>query len=161
MHPTDFTDLSGIAFAHALRIALAAKSKLHLLHVAQHDTGGALAFPHVRRLLVQWGLTDEEDPPWVVATKLGIEVPVHTAVVVDEFGTFQGIVTRTDLLETVAGDLPKIDVPARPKITQREDGSYLIDAFVPVLRCDAAHRNGRGALWRLHDLGGFRPCAAT
>jgi putative hemolysin len=35
------------------------------------------------------------------------------------------------LLETVAGDLPKIDAPKRPKITQREDGSYLIDASVP------------------------------
>jgi putative hemolysin len=60
------------------------------------------------------------------------QTPVHTAIVVDEFGVLQGIVTRTDLLETVAGDLPKIDVPARPKVTQREDGSYLIDAFVPL-----------------------------
>jgi CBS domain containing-hemolysin-like protein len=59
------------------------------------------------------------------------KTPVHTAIVVDEFGALQGIVTRTDLLETVAGDLPKINVPAQPKITEREDGSYLIDAFVP------------------------------
>ena len=59
------------------------------------------------------------------------KTPVHTAIVVDEFGALQGIVTRTDLLETVAGDLPKIDAPARPKVTQREDGSYLIDASVP------------------------------
>ena len=59
------------------------------------------------------------------------KTPVHTAIVVDEFGALQGIVTRTDLLETVAGDLPKIDAPKRPKITQREDGSYLIDASVP------------------------------
>ena len=61
------------------------------------------------------------------------KTPVHTAIVVDEFGALQGIVTRTDLLETVAGDLPKIDSPARPKVTQREDGSYLIDAFVPFV----------------------------
>jgi putative hemolysin len=59
------------------------------------------------------------------------KTPVHTAIVVDEFGSLQGIVTRTDLLETVAGDLPKIDAPVRPKVTQREDGSYLIDASVP------------------------------
>jgi len=59
------------------------------------------------------------------------KTPVHTAVVVDEFGAVQGIVTRTDLLETVAGDLPKIDAPPRPKVTRREDGSYLIDASVP------------------------------
>jgi putative hemolysin len=59
------------------------------------------------------------------------KTPVHTAIVVDEFGALQGLVTRTDLLEAVAGDLPKIDSPARPKVTQREDGSYLIDAFVP------------------------------
>jgi putative hemolysin len=59
------------------------------------------------------------------------KTPVHTAIVVDEFGALQGIVTRTDLLETVAGDLPKIDAPPRPKVTQREDGSYLIDASVP------------------------------
>jgi putative hemolysin len=59
------------------------------------------------------------------------QTPVHAAVVVDEFGAIQGIVTRTDLLETVAGDLPKIDAPARPKVTKRDDGSYLIDASVP------------------------------
>jgi putative hemolysin len=56
--------------------------------------------------------------------------PVHTAIVVDEFGALQGIVTRTDLLETVAGDLPKIDAAAQPKVTHRQDGSYLIDASV-------------------------------
>ena len=59
------------------------------------------------------------------------KTPVHTALVVDEFGALQGLVTRTDLLETVAGDLPKINAPARPRVTQREDGSFLIDASTP------------------------------
>jgi nucleotide-binding universal stress UspA family protein len=74
LHPTDFSELSGLAFVHALRIAVAARSKLHLLHVMAHDTGGGSAFPHVRELLVQWGLAGEDDPPSVIANRLGIEV---------------------------------------------------------------------------------------
>ena len=74
VHPTDFSDLSAAAFAHALRIALAARCRLHLLHVSQYDTAEALAFPHAQRLLAQWGLSDYDDPPWVIASKLGIEV---------------------------------------------------------------------------------------
>jgi CBS domain containing-hemolysin-like protein len=91
------------------------------------------------------------------------KTPVHTAVVVDEFGSLQGIVTRTDLLETVAGDLPKIDAPVRPKVTQREDGSYLIDASVPfseVMQLVGAHEAPAGdyvtlagfILSQLHEL---------
>jgi nucleotide-binding universal stress UspA family protein len=74
VHPTDFSDLSATAFAHALRIALAARCKLYLLHVSQYDAAEALAFPHALRLLTQWGLSREDDAPWVVAGKLGIEV---------------------------------------------------------------------------------------
>jgi nucleotide-binding universal stress UspA family protein len=74
VHPTDFSDLSAAAFAHALRIALAGRSKLHLLHASQYDAAEVLAFPHARDLLVQWGLAEADDPPWDIATKLGIEV---------------------------------------------------------------------------------------
>lgn len=74
LHPTDFSDLSAAAFAHALRIALAANSKLHLLHVEPHNTCGPQAFPQVRQLLVQWGFAEENEPPWVIANRLGIEV---------------------------------------------------------------------------------------
>ncbi len=91
------------------------------------------------------------------------KTPVHAAIVVDEFGALQGIVTRTDLLETVAGDLPKIDAPARPRVTQREDGSYLIDASAPfsdVMQLIGAREAPSGdyvtlagfILARLHEL---------
>jgi nucleotide-binding universal stress UspA family protein len=74
LHPTDFSDLSGLALAHALRVALAARSQLHLLHIAQREPEGTQAFPQVRRLLVQWGLAGADDPPWVVSEKLGLVV---------------------------------------------------------------------------------------
>src|SRR5437899_6904833 len=74
VHPTDFSDMIAAAFSHALRMALAARSKLHLLHVSQYDANEALAFPHAQRLLAQWGLSHEDDPPWTIASKLGIEV---------------------------------------------------------------------------------------
>jgi nucleotide-binding universal stress UspA family protein len=75
VHPTDFSDLSGRAFAHALRIALAARSTLHVLHVAERDNDDEVtAFPHVRQILTQWGLIEENDTPQAVAAKLGINV---------------------------------------------------------------------------------------
>src|SRR5262245_48840380 len=73
MHPTDFSDLSSKAFAHALAVALATRSRLHIVHVDRYDTG-TLAFPHVRHLLVQWGLAESDDPPREISDKLGIEV---------------------------------------------------------------------------------------
>jgi nucleotide-binding universal stress UspA family protein len=74
LHPTDFSDLSGSALAHALRIALAAKSKLDIVHVTQHEADVALAFPPAQRLLAQWGFCDDSDSPSAIARKLGLAV---------------------------------------------------------------------------------------
>jgi len=60
------------------------------------------------------------------------KTPVNTAIIIDEYGTVQGIVTRTDLLEAVAGPLPDVDAKPEPKMSRREDGSFLIDAATPV-----------------------------
>jgi putative hemolysin len=58
--------------------------------------------------------------------------PVNTAVIVDEYGTIQGIVTRTDLLEAVAGDLPDVDIEPNSKVTRGEDGALLIEGSMPI-----------------------------
>ena len=60
------------------------------------------------------------------------KTPVHSAVIVDEYGSIQGIVTRTDLLEAVAGDLPNISAEPEPKVERRDDGAFLIDATIPI-----------------------------
>ena len=57
--------------------------------------------------------------------------PVHMAAVVDEYGSLEGVVTQTDLLEAIAGDLPD-GVQKEPEIVKREDGSFLLDAAISI-----------------------------
>jgi putative hemolysin len=53
---------------------------------------------------------------------------LHMAIVVDEYGATQGIVTIADIIEAVAGALPEpggeLEVAS---MVQRDDGSWLID----------------------------------
>jgi putative hemolysin len=56
----------------------------------------------------------------------------HMAMIVDEYGTIEGLVTLTDILEAVVGDLPSVGDRDEPKILQREDGSWLVDGLLPV-----------------------------
>lgn len=56
--------------------------------------------------------------------------PVQMALIVDEYGAFRGVVTQTDLLEALAGDIPDADDEAA--VTRREDGSFLVDATLSI-----------------------------
>jgi nucleotide-binding universal stress UspA family protein len=74
LHPTDFSEGSKIAFYHALKAALTAKSKLTLLHVSSDDPRAAWSgFPGVRETLEQWGLLPPGSPKHAVA-ELGMNV---------------------------------------------------------------------------------------
>ncbi len=55
---------------------------------------------------------------------------IRIAVVVDEFGTVQGLVSMKDLFEAMVGDLQEA-AEEDAEIVEREDGSYLIDALIP------------------------------
>ena len=52
---------------------------------------------------------------------------VHMALVVDEFGSVEGLITLNDLLKGIVGDIPGIDEDDEPKATVRDDGTWLID----------------------------------
>jgi putative hemolysin len=54
------------------------------------------------------------------------------AVVLDEHGTLQGIVTPTDILIGIAGDLPEREGDEEPSAVMRGDGSWLLDGQMPV-----------------------------
>ncbi|MDP3870729.1 hemolysin family protein [Phenylobacterium sp.] len=64
--------------------------------------------------------------------------PTHMAFIVDEFGSLEGVVTPTDLLEMIAGDFNESHDEPEARILRREDGSYLVD--------------GRSDLFELGDI---------
>jgi CBS domain containing-hemolysin-like protein len=58
-------------------------------------------------------------------------VPIELAVVVSEYGGCEGIVTRTDLLEAIAGDLPEQPGEA-PELTTLADGALAFDGTLAL-----------------------------
>jgi CBS domain containing-hemolysin-like protein len=56
----------------------------------------------------------------------------YIAVVVDEYGVIQGLVTLNDILEAVVGSIHTGNEPLDPQATQRSDGSWLIDGMLPI-----------------------------
>lgn len=57
---------------------------------------------------------------------------MHFAVIVDEYGDVQGIVTLNDIMEAIVGDVPSLGEETEPQAVQREDGSWLLDALTPM-----------------------------
>ncbi len=51
----------------------------------------------------------------------------RVAVVLDEYGTVEGLLTLTDILEALVGDMPVGDLEDEPAAVQRSDGSWLLD----------------------------------
>ncbi|MCR6732883.1 MAG: hemolysin family protein [Afipia sp.] len=61
------------------------------------------------------------------------ESPVHMGLVHDEYGTFQGVVTNADILESIVGSFHTEEGPAEPAFVKRDDGSFLISGWMPAL----------------------------
>jgi putative hemolysin len=59
------------------------------------------------------------------------ESRTHFAMVIDEFGSIEGLVTMNDLLEAIVGDLASGASSEHGEIVKREDGSSLVDGLIP------------------------------
>lgn len=71
----------------------------------------------------------ENNSPYQMMEKFR-QTKVHSAFIVDEYGTLQGMITLNDILEAIVGDLPE-QGDDDYEITERKDGSFLIDAQLP------------------------------
>ncbi len=56
----------------------------------------------------------------------------HIALVVDEFGGLQGIVTLNDVMMAIVGNLPEREQRHDPKSVLRQDGTWLVDAMLDI-----------------------------
>ena len=78
VHPSDFSQASRVAFAHALKIALQSKAELEIVHVDRHRSGNEndvhwTDFPGVRATLARWNILPAAAKPEDVA-KTGLRV---------------------------------------------------------------------------------------
>jgi putative hemolysin len=83
---------------------------------------------------------------------------VHMAMVVDEYGSIEGLITLNDILEALVGDIPALDEPNEPKAIPRKDGSWLVDGYLSaeefkeVLNIEKLPGENKG---NFNTIGGF------
>ncbi|MBW7903268.1 MAG: HlyC/CorC family transporter [Rhodocyclaceae bacterium] len=81
------------------------------------------------------------------------------ALIVDEYGEVQGLVTLTDVLSSIVGELIEPEAPEDRDIIQRENGSWLVDGDVGIERLkselDIADELPGEEENNFHTLGGF------
>jgi nucleotide-binding universal stress UspA family protein len=73
-HPSDFSQASELAFAHALAIALMRKTKLVIMHARHGEREDWSKFPAVRKTLARWQVLKPGSHPAEVFRELGVEV---------------------------------------------------------------------------------------
>ena len=97
-----------------------------LLDWVRDPAGRELAQRAVAPLVVQ------ETTTVLRLVELFREAAVHLAVVVDEHGSIEGIVTSADVLQAIAGELPETGDTGAPEAVRRADDSWLLDGRITI-----------------------------
>ncbi|HEX2277554.1 MAG TPA: hemolysin family protein [Candidatus Tectomicrobia bacterium] len=114
--------------------------------VAQGSLDDVLGVVHAKELLLPLLRGEPLDltavlrqPLYVPESMRALEVlelfkqsATHIALVIDEYGGVQGLVTPSDILEAIVGDLPEPGEQVDPLAVQREDGSWLLDGMLSI-----------------------------
>lgn len=84
------------------------------------------------RPLLQRPLMVPESLPALRLLERFKQTGMHLALIIDEYGGVEGLVTINDILEAIVGDVPDLNEPEEPLAVKREDGSWLIDGLIPI-----------------------------
>ncbi|MBS1205042.1 MAG: hypothetical protein H6R25_1941 [Proteobacteria bacterium] len=104
---------------------------VHVLDLLQQSLRGeALDL----KALIRQPLVFPETLPLLQALEQFRNARTHFAFVVDEFGSVEGIVTLSDVMETIAGNLPNEveEIDARHDIQKNSDGSWTANGHMPL-----------------------------
>jgi putative hemolysin len=88
--------------------------------------------PYDIRAIMQEPILVPEKMEALKALELFKQKGQQMALVFDEYGGIEGLVTLFDLLEAIVGDIPTAEEVNEPPILQREDGSWLVDGLISI-----------------------------
>ena len=139
----DWIDLGDEPEAIRQRIAESTHSRLP---VGEGSADNILGIIHLRELLPSAMAGEPVDlrryirqapviPDQIDALEaLGVlrEAAIPMALVHDEYGHFEGLVTPADILDAIAGAFKSDEGATEPEAIQREDGSWLLAGWMPV-----------------------------
>jgi len=86
------------------------------------------------RALIRQPLVFPEQLSLLLALEQFREAHTHFAFIADEFGSVEGIITLSDIMETIAGNLPleNEDIDPRYDIKQNDDGTLVVNGYLPL-----------------------------
>ncbi|GAA4313933.1 hemolysin family protein [Compostibacter hankyongensis] len=90
----------------------------------------AAADTPVRQLMRKPLFIPENNTPYQVLEKFRI-TRSHYGFIVDEYGSFLGMLSLNDILEALVGDMPEVGEAEDYELVRRADGSFLVDAQIP------------------------------
>ncbi len=141
-HTVEWLDLDGDQEALSASIRACDHTRMVVSRGMIDELVGVVAKRDLLNQFLETGGVDVAaamEPPTVVHEGLSIlalleifqRQSVRLAVVVDEYGSLEGIVTPMDLLEAIAGELP--EAGDDPSVVEQPDGSLSIDGMMPAV----------------------------
>lgn len=73
----------------------------------------------------------QSTPALIIVEQLK-QTHAHVALVIDEYGGLEGLVTLDDVLEAIVGNIPAAGEQLKSAVVQREDGSWLVDGMLRI-----------------------------
>lgn len=84
------------------------------------------------RAILRPALFVPESTPALTVVERFKETHSKLAIVIDEYGGVEGLITVDDILTALVGDIPESGETGEPDAIQREDGSWLIDGLFGI-----------------------------